>query len=147
RFSNQSAEDSGVTGTRDIRVRSCGRPILRPARPHHGLHPRPKCGTDRWLQRPLPAVILCDSEMVREIYSQSVSDIRSGATPMSDDISITTQPRTKLGTSECRRLLRSGRIPANVIGHGEEPQAVSITEDAFRPVLATGHKVVDLTID
>src|SRR5690606_13266929 len=68
-------------------------------------------------------------------------------TPMSDDISITTQPRTKLGTSECRRLRRSGRIPANVIGHGEEPQAVSITEDAFRPVLATGHKVVDLTID
>jgi large subunit ribosomal protein L25 len=66
---------------------------------------------------------------------------------MSEDISITTEPRSKLGTSECRRLRRNGRIPANIIGHGEEPQAVSVTEDAFRPVLATGHKVVDLSID
>lgn len=66
---------------------------------------------------------------------------------MTDDIQIRTEPRTKLGTSECRRLRRSGRIPANIIGHGEEPQAVSVTEDAFRPVLATGHKVVDLSVD
>lgn len=66
---------------------------------------------------------------------------------MSDDIQITTESRTKLGTSECRRLRRSGRIPANIIGHGEKPQAVSVTEDAFRPVLATGHKVVDLSVD
>jgi large subunit ribosomal protein L25 len=65
---------------------------------------------------------------------------------MSHDIPITTEPRSKLGTSECRRLRRSGRIPANIIGHGEEPQAVSVTEDAFRPVLTTGHKVVDLTV-
>lgn len=66
---------------------------------------------------------------------------------MSDDISISTEPRGKLGTSEARRLRRSGRIPANVIGHGEAPQAVSITEEAFRPVLATGHKVVDLSVE
>lgn len=66
---------------------------------------------------------------------------------MSDDISITTEPRIKLGTTECRRLRRSGRIPANVFGHGEAPQAISITEDAFRPVLTTGHKVVDLSVD
>jgi len=65
---------------------------------------------------------------------------------MSDDISISTEPRAKLGTNESRRLRRSGRIPANVIGHGEEPQAVSISEEAFRPVLTTGHKVVDLTV-
>lgn len=66
---------------------------------------------------------------------------------MSDDISISTEPRTKLGTAECRRLRKRGRIPANVIGHGEQPQAVSVEEDAFRPVLATGHKVVDLSVD
>lgn len=65
---------------------------------------------------------------------------------MSDDITISTEARTTLGTNECRRLRRSGRIPANVIGHGEEPQAVSITEDSFRPVLSTGHKVVDLNV-
>jgi large subunit ribosomal protein L25 len=74
-------------------------------------------------------------------------DIRRGEFPMSDDIPITTEPRTRVGTSECRRLRRSGRIPANIIGHGEEPEAVSVTEDAFRPVLTTGHKVVDLTIN
>lgn len=66
---------------------------------------------------------------------------------MTDDITITTQPRTKLGTTECRRLRRNGRIPANVFGHGEAAEAVSVSEDAFRPVLTTGHKVVDLDID
>lgn len=66
---------------------------------------------------------------------------------MSDDITITTEPRTKLGTTECRRLRRRGLIPANIFGHGESAEAVSVTEDAFRPVLTTGHKVVDLKID
>jgi large subunit ribosomal protein L25 len=66
---------------------------------------------------------------------------------MSDDISISAQRRTKTGTSECRRLRRQGRIPANVFGHKQEPLPVSIDRDAFRPVLTTGHKVIDLTID
>ena len=66
---------------------------------------------------------------------------------MSDEITISTEARSKTGTTESRRLRRNGRIPANIFGHGEAPLAVSVTEDAFRPVLATGHKVVDLDID
>lgn len=65
---------------------------------------------------------------------------------MSDDIKIAAETRSKTGSTDARRLRRSGRIPANVFGHHEEPAAVSIEADAFRPVLTTGHKVVDLLI-
>ncbi len=66
---------------------------------------------------------------------------------MSQDIKIDAQPRPKQGTTECRRLRRQGRIPANVFGHKQGAVPISIGVEAFRPVLATGHKVVDLTID
>lgn len=66
---------------------------------------------------------------------------------MSDDITIAAEPRAKLGSTAARRLRRDGRIPANVFGHHQDPLAVSIEVDAFRPVLATGHKVVDLKIE
>ncbi len=66
---------------------------------------------------------------------------------MSDDITIAAETRTKTGTTDARRLRRNGRIPANIFGHQREPIAVSIEVDAFRPVLATGHKVVDLQIE
>ncbi len=65
---------------------------------------------------------------------------------MSDDITIAAEPRKKTGTTDARRLRRSGRIPANIFGHQMEPLAVSIEMEAFRPVLATGHKVVDLKL-
>ncbi len=44
-------------------------------------------------------------------------------------------------------MRRHGRIPANVFGHKQAAVPISIGVEAFRPVLATGHKVVDLTID
>jgi large subunit ribosomal protein L25 len=65
---------------------------------------------------------------------------------MTEDIAISAQPRTKLGSTESRRLRRNGQIPANVFGHGEAAQAISVSEDAFRPVLTTGHKIVDLSV-
>lgn len=66
---------------------------------------------------------------------------------MSDDITIAAEPRAKLGTTAARRLRRNGRIPANIFGHQRDSIAVSINEEEFRPVLATGHKVVDLKIE
>lgn len=66
---------------------------------------------------------------------------------MSEDIRIEARKRAKLGTRECRRLRRAGRIPANVFGHKQDALPISIDTEAFRPVLTTGHKVVDLTID
>jgi large subunit ribosomal protein L25 len=66
---------------------------------------------------------------------------------MTEDIKIQVQRRTKTGTAECRRLRRSGRIPANVYGHKQDPLPVAFDVDAFRPVLLTGHKLVDLEID
>ncbi len=44
-------------------------------------------------------------------------------------------------------MRRQGRIPANVFGHRQDAVPISIGVESFRPVLATGHKVVDLTID
>ncbi|MBX3436566.1 MAG: 50S ribosomal protein L25 [Planctomycetaceae bacterium] len=66
---------------------------------------------------------------------------------MSADIKIDAQRRTKSGSTECRRLRRQGRIPANVFGHKQAAVPISIDREAFRPVLLTGHKVIDLTID
>ncbi|MGD9857096.1 MAG: 50S ribosomal protein L25, partial [Planctomycetaceae bacterium] len=66
---------------------------------------------------------------------------------MSADIKIDAARRSKAGTSECRRLRRQGRIPGNVFGHKQDAVSISIDREAFRPVLTTGHKVVDLNID
>lgn len=66
---------------------------------------------------------------------------------MSEDIRIDATRRPRTGTAECRRLRRQGRIPANVFGHKQDALAISIDRESFRPVLATGHKVVDLWIE
>ena len=63
---------------------------------------------------------------------------------MAQDPKLTAEPRTKLGTAECRRLRRRSLVPGNVFGHGAEPLAISVPEDALRPVVFSGHKVVDL---
>ncbi len=70
-----------------------------------------------------------------------------GENLMSKDIQIDALRRPKGGTTECRRLRREGRIPGNVFGHKRDAVPISIDVESFRPVLATGHKVVDLTID
>ncbi len=51
-----------------------------------------------------------------------------------------------MGTTACRRLRNQGLIPANMYGHGQTPVPLSIHEIDFRPVLATGHHVVDLKL-
>ena len=63
---------------------------------------------------------------------------------MSQDPKLTAERRTKLGTAECRRLRRRSLVPGNIYGHGAEPVMISVPEDALRPVVFSGHKVVDL---
>lgn len=66
---------------------------------------------------------------------------------MSDEITILADRRTETGTTACRRIRKQGRIPANMYGHNLAPVSLTITEDDLRPVLATGHRVVDLKLD
>ncbi|MBL8850989.1 MAG: 50S ribosomal protein L25 [Planctomycetaceae bacterium] len=55
--------------------------------------------------------------------------------------------RKELGTTACRRLRRSGLVPGNVYGHGQEPVAISFDGELIRPVVTSGAHVVNLELD
>lgn len=65
---------------------------------------------------------------------------------MAEDPKLNAEPRTKLGSAECRRLRRDQRVPGNVYGHGEEPAAIAVAEEVLTPIVHSGHKVVDLNL-
>ncbi len=65
---------------------------------------------------------------------------------MAQDPKLTAQTRTKIGTAECRRLRLRRLVPGNVFGHGAAPALISVPEDALRPIVFSGHKVVDLDL-
>jgi len=54
--------------------------------------------------------------------------------------------RTTLGSLACRRLRRSGRIPGNLYGHGQEPVPFSVSEDSFAPIIRNAIHVVDIEV-
>ena len=66
---------------------------------------------------------------------------------MSTATKISAQKRDKSGSTHCNRLRLQGIVPANVYGHGEEPVKISVPADTARPLVMSGHKVVDLEID
>ena len=57
------------------------------------------------------------------------------------------QRRTKLGTSENRRLRASGFVPGNVYGHKQEPISVSFPAKETAALVRSTHRVVDLELD
>jgi large subunit ribosomal protein L25 len=60
---------------------------------------------------------------------------------------ISAKNRPNSGSRNNQRLRRDGIVPANVYGHGEESARISITAEEARPLVMSGHKVVDLEID
>jgi large subunit ribosomal protein L25 len=66
---------------------------------------------------------------------------------MAEDPKLIAQPRTRLGTAECRRLRHDAKVPGNVYGHGEAPVAIAVPAEALIPIVHTGHKVVDLELN
>ncbi|HEX6987096.1 MAG TPA: 50S ribosomal protein L25 [Planctomycetaceae bacterium] len=65
---------------------------------------------------------------------------------MAEDPKLAAEPRVKLGSAECRRLRQRQQVPGNVYGHGEEPVAISVSEEVLAPIVHSGHKVVDLAM-
>ena len=55
--------------------------------------------------------------------------------------------RTRLGTSECRRLRRQGIIPGNICGHKQPPVAIAVDADQLDAVLRSGHRLVECEVD
>lgn len=55
--------------------------------------------------------------------------------------------RKETGTAACRRLRRSGLVPGNVYGHGQEPLPISVSSDVIRPIVSSGAHVVNLELD
>ncbi|QDT53630.1 50S ribosomal protein L25 [Caulifigura coniformis] len=66
---------------------------------------------------------------------------------MSTATKVSAQKREKSGSAHCNRLRLQGIVPANVYGHGQEPVKISVSADTARPLILSGHKVVDLEID
>jgi large subunit ribosomal protein L25 len=66
---------------------------------------------------------------------------------MATILKLTANRRKELGTSACRRLRRSGLVPGNVYGHGQEPLPISFDGEVVRPVVTSGAHVVNLELD
>ncbi len=63
------------------------------------------------------------------------------------DIKLIAQKRSKLGTSESRRLRLKGLVPGNVYGHKQDNVAVMFPEKEVVAFVKTTHRVVDIELD
>lgn len=61
------------------------------------------------------------------------------------ELKITT--RTEDGTAACRRLRARHIIPAVIYGHGQEALPISIPEHELELLLATGARLLDISLD
>jgi large subunit ribosomal protein L25 len=57
------------------------------------------------------------------------------------------EPRKEVGTRAARRIRASGRLPANIYGHGESQILVSIDAKEFTKFLDAGHRIVTVRVD
>lgn len=55
--------------------------------------------------------------------------------------------RTEIGTTACQRLRRTGQVPGNVYGHGQDPLPISVSSEIVRPILNSGAHVINLELD
>ncbi|MDZ4684112.1 MAG: 50S ribosomal protein L25 [Planctomycetaceae bacterium] len=65
---------------------------------------------------------------------------------MSTEAKLLAEPRAERGSRACHRLRLRGLIPGNVYGHQTEAQSIVVREDALRPIIQAGIRVVDLDL-
>ncbi len=64
-----------------------------------------------------------------------------------DTPTIEAQIRTKLGTNECRRLRKAGKLPAVVYGHQQDPVHISFDAKTINDLLHSHVRVLDVRTD
>lgn len=55
--------------------------------------------------------------------------------------------RKETGTAACRKLRRSGMVPGNVYGHGQEPLPITVSSEVIRPIVTSGAHVINLEFE
>ncbi len=58
---------------------------------------------------------------------------------MSDQLTLSAEPRERAGKGASRALRRQGRVPAVIYGDNKEPEAIHVEEKELVKLLATGH--------
>lgn len=69
---------------------------------------------------------------------------------MSDQLTLSAEPRERAGKGASRALRREGRVPAVIYGDNQEPISIHVEEKALYKLLMTGHffnSIVELTVD
>jgi large subunit ribosomal protein L25 len=69
---------------------------------------------------------------------------------MSDQLTMSAEPRERAGKGASRALRREGRVPAVIYGDNKEPVTIHVEEKALVKALMTGHfsnSVVEVTVD
>jgi large subunit ribosomal protein L25 len=68
---------------------------------------------------------------------------------MSDQLTLSAEPRERAGKGASRALRREGRVPAVIYGNNEDPQSIHVEEKELVKALMTGHfsnSIVEVTI-
>ena len=58
---------------------------------------------------------------------------------MSDQLTLSAEPRDRAGKGASRALRREGRVPAVIYGDNKEPETIHVEEKALVKALGTGH--------
>ena len=66
---------------------------------------------------------------------------------MAADPALVAEPRPRTGSAESRRLRARGVVPGVVYGHKEGSVGIAVPATDLRPILISGHQVVDLKLD
>jgi large subunit ribosomal protein L25 len=68
---------------------------------------------------------------------------------MSDQLTLSAEPRERAGKGASRDLRRNGRVPAVIYGNNQEPQIIHVEEKALVKLLSSGHfmnSVIDVEL-
>ena len=71
---------------------------------------------------------------------------RKAKSVMSKEVKLVVEPRTEMGSANCRRLRKRGLVPGNVYGHNAAAMAVVVSAGVLNPVIKSGSRVVDLEV-
>ena len=68
---------------------------------------------------------------------------------MSDQLTLSAEPRERAGKGASRALRREGRVPAVIYGNNQDPETIHVEEKALIKALMTGHfsnSIVEVTV-